>query len=133
MKKVIDAVSALVQLAELRGILKFLHTKQDTTTYVPVAKTLGLFSGGADLARMLGELQDENQAKGEPYLSSLVVGAQNGIPGAGYFVNARQNGHKIPKTPADELLFWAGQMKLLGVPYPQAAIDYAKKLGVSLP
>lgn len=133
MKTVIDAIMALVRLAELRGILKFLQATQQTTTYVPIAKTFGLFSGGTDLAHMLGEIQDENHQKKEPLLPSLVVGSQSGVPGGGYFENARKLGHNIPKTPADELLFWAGQLKLLGVPYPQSAIAAAVKLGVTLP
>lgn len=133
MKKVIDAIMALVQLSELRGILKFLRVTEQTTTYVPIANTLGVFSGGTDLARMLGEIQEENDKKKEPFLSSLVIGAQSGVPGAGYFENARKLGHSVAKTPADELLFWAGQLKLLGVPYPQTSLAHAAKLGVTLP
>jgi hypothetical protein len=133
MRQMMTALMGFALLYQVFGILKFLRNQGLSTTYVPIAKTFGLFSGGTDLARVLGEIQEEDDKNGDPFHSSLVVGAERGIPGNGYFDHARKLGRTIPKTPADELLFWAGQMKALGVPYPQAAVDYAAKIGVTLP
>jgi hypothetical protein len=129
-KPVLEAIERIETLAELRGILKFLAQTKTTTSYVPLAAALGKFSGGSLLATMLGSIQTEDHSEKKPMTSSLVIGAQTGIPGNGYFSNARALGFKILKTPAEEFLFWADQMKQLGVQLPQSSIEQAAKLGL---
>jgi len=114
--KILQAVQHAEKLAELRGILKFLKAAKQTTTYVPVAMALGMFSGSAALAGMLGEIQVEDSTMGAPFLSSLVVSSVTGIPGKGYFDHARKLGCSIGKSPNDELEFWLNQLQTLGVP-----------------
>lgn len=134
MKQMMSALMGFALFWEIYGVLKFLQHEGLTTTYVPIAKAFGLFSGGTDLARVLGEIQEEDDKNGHAFHSSLVVGAERGIPGNGYFEHARTKlKRSIPKTPPAELLFWADQMKALGVPYPPQAVTYAATLGVTLP
>jgi hypothetical protein len=129
-KPVLEAIERIETLAELRGILKFLAQTKTTTSYVPLAAALGKFSGGSHLATMLGTIQTEDVLKKRPMTSSLVIGAQTGIPGNGYFSNSRTLGFKIPTDPAKEFLFWADQMKQLGVQLPPSSIEQATKLGL---
>lgn len=132
-KPVLEAIERIETLAELRGILKFLAQTKTTTSYVPLAAALGKFSGGSLLATMLGSIQTEDSSQKKPMTSSLVIGAKTGIPGNGYFSNARTLGSRIPKDPAEEFLFWADQMKQLGVQLPQSSIDQATSLGLLPP
>ena len=132
--KALQVIKLIEQLAELRGILKHRHKgEKQVTYYVMVAAALGLFSGSAVLANLLGEIQDEDYKRGEPFLSSLVVSSQTGIPGSGFFAHARKLGCKIGKDPVSEFLFWASQMNALDVTFPGEAFETAKALGITEP
>jgi hypothetical protein len=120
-------------LSKLEGILDFLAAGQCFTTYVPVAKALGMFSGGAPFADLLGETQVIDHQSGAPYRSSLITSSETGLPGNGYFNHLRSLGHKIPKTPMDELVFWLGQMGALNVTLGPAAIATAQKIRGTVP
>jgi hypothetical protein len=128
---VLAAIHQIENAAELRGILAFLGQTKSTTTYVPLASALGMFSGGSALASMLGDLQIEDAKRSEPFTSSLVLGAKTGIPGNGYFTHARKLGCSINKDPVSEFLFWAGQMNLLGCELPDTSRNLAKQLGIT--
>jgi hypothetical protein len=123
------AVSAAVQhyalLSKLEGILAFLVVTDSTATYVQVAKSLGMFSGGKLFAELLGETQVADHQAGRPFRSSLVCGSETGIPGHGYFNHLRSLGYKIPQTPFDELVFWVEQMGALNVTLSDAAVKTA--------
>lgn len=121
MQKVMAAIQAQMKLSELRGMLKLLQVLKTTSSYVPVAKALGLFSGSAKFAALLGETQEEDLANDEPFRSSLIVGSTTGIPGVGYFANARRLGCQIGTNPHDEFMFWFSQMLALKVPIPTQA------------
>lgn len=117
-------------VAKLDLLLTFAEEIKTSTTYVPVAKTLGVFSGGNDLAEALGEIQRIDDKAKRPFRSSLVVSVGTGVPGKGYFHMARSLGHTIGATPADEFLFWKSQMDAMGVLLSPVAVKTGKALGV---
>jgi hypothetical protein len=80
---------------ELRGILKLCRVRGELINYVDIAKALGMFSGGTELATILGELMKEAHDAGEPPLSALVVRTDTGMPGDGFFSYARQLGYEF--------------------------------------
>jgi hypothetical protein len=131
------AVNTAIQhyglLSKLEGILDFLAATKSFTTYIPVAKTLGLFSGGAPFAELLGESQVIDHQAGASYRSSLITSSETGLPGAGYFNHLRTLGHQIGKNPLDELVFWLNQMSALDVTIGPAAVATAQKIRNSTP
>ncbi len=131
--KLAAAIDAAVRVAEVRGILKLAaHTKM-AITYVPLAKMLGLFAGGSELAGLLGEIQEECYQNGTPILTSLVIKVNLGVPGPGYFSHLRSLGIEIGPSAKEEFEYWLGQMELLGVPLTQEALEWARSFGVVVP
>lgn len=98
---------------ELRGILKLCRVRGELINYVDIAKALGMFSGGTELATILGELMKEAYDAGEPPLSALVVRTDTGMPGDGFFSYARQLGYEF----TGERRFWEMQVTLLGLQF----------------
>lgn len=118
-----------VLVSSILTILDFLHKgARQTTSYVPLARTLGVFSGGTALAEALGEVQKLDHLAGRPLRSSLVVGKNTGIPGPGYFVMAHQF-HKFGNTAVEEFAFWLQQMDSLGVAPSHESLDYGRDIG----
>ena len=120
---VVKAIKSEIRGAEVRGILKLFLSRKRTTDYVTVAKALGMFSGGSELAGILGNLQiDDNQA-GDGLISSLVVSRKTGVPGRGYFENARKAlSCAIPDDPEQERAFWEAELKKLDIQPPARTI-----------
>ena len=118
------------KVQQLALLLELKANETQSTTYVPVAKALGTFSGGRELAEGLGQIQTIDHKNGEPFKSSLVVGVHTGVPGPGYFHMARSLGHKIGATPKDEFEFWLDQMEQLEAQLSPAAIKTGTYLGV---
>ena len=104
-------VARATKRTELRGILKLCRLHGQSIHYVDIAKALGMFSGGTELATILGELMKEAHDAGEPPLSALVVRTDTGMPGDGFFTYARQLGYEF----TDERAFWEMQVTLLGL------------------
>jgi hypothetical protein len=108
-------VSQAITRAEVRGILKFCQSVRHRITYVCLAKALGMFSGGKELAKILGEIMLEDKEADDGVLSSLVVKASTGMPGHGYFEYARQlYDFSIPDVKVANAIFWRNQMGKLG-------------------
>jgi hypothetical protein len=131
--KLAAAIDAAVRVAEVRGILKAVAHLKLTITYVPLAKMLGLFAGGSELAGLLGEIQEECYQSGAPILTSLVIKVNLGVPGPGYFSHLRSLGAEIGLSPKEEFEFWLGQMELLGVPLTKEALEWALSFGIVVP
>ena len=104
-------IARATKRTELRGILKLCRLRRQSIHYVDIAKALGMFSGGTELATILGELMKEAHDAGEPPLSALVVRTDTGMPGDGFFTYARQLGYEF----TDERAFWEMQVTLLGL------------------
>jgi hypothetical protein len=101
------------------------------TTYVPVAKVAGTFSGGAELAQALGGTQKIDHAASAPVRASLVVGVNSGVPGPGYYEMAVQLGALKPNaTDAEKFAYFKAQRDALGVPLNAKAVARGKHLGV---
>lgn len=77
----------------LRQLLTERSTQGQTVLYRDVANALGLNPPGQirQIAGVLEELMQEDAARGEPFLSALVVG-KPGIPRPGFFIRARSLG-----------------------------------------
>jgi hypothetical protein len=117
--RLIEELRFTIRRAEIRGILRYFKSRRRTIDYVALAKALGMFSGGSELAQILGKLQEEDDAEGQGFLSSLVVGKNTGVPGSGYFENAREVlGRDIARDEGAEREFWAGEIEKLGLPRP---------------
>ena len=104
---------------QIRSILEFCRARKRLTSYLPIAKALGMFSGGSELSSLLGEIQEEDIQAGLPLLSSLVVAKQTGYPGQGYYENAARLGKNVNagQGPDDALNldFWRAQLMGLGL------------------
>ncbi len=118
--RAIKAMEREIRRSQIRGLLMYLAHVKQTIDYVTISAVFGMFSGGSELAGILGEIQEEDFEAGEPLKSSLVIGINTKRPGAGYFAHAREKLKiHIEKGPLDEYQFWAKQMHALGVPVPE--------------
>jgi len=85
---------------------------RSTIGYQDVAAIMGLPMTGNHMARetgqMLGEISQNEHARGRPMLSALVVRV-DGSPGPGFFVLARDLGKLKDGTKEDEKRFWQGE------------------------
>jgi hypothetical protein len=108
-------VSQAITRAEVRGILKFCQSIRHRITYVCLAKALGMFSGGTELAKILGEIMLEDYEAKEGVLSSLVVKSTTGLPGHGYFTYAKKLYplQLPPSLGTSDVQFWRAQMNAL--------------------
>jgi hypothetical protein len=100
--------SELITAAKYHGVL----------TYKDIAKIMNLKDRGQHMGKetghLLGEISEDehNQTPERPMLSALVVNANTGIPGDGFFVLARQLGRlKENATKEQQKEFWANELK----------------------
>lgn len=112
LQQVDEEVRSEITAAEIRGAVKaLLHVLKRPPTYMEVARPLGMFSGGKELAVGLGRIMDQDAEAGRPLLCSGVVRRDTGLPGDGYFEHAaNQHGMAIPSGPDGRLEFWARQI-----------------------
>jgi len=99
--------SELTTAAKYHGIL----------TYKDIAKIINLPETGQHMGReaghLLGEISEDehNRTPRRPMLSALVVKADTGIPGDGFFVLARKlKKLKENATKEQEKEFWASEL-----------------------
>lgn len=104
--------------AKVEAITTHCILQATVTNYVTVAKATGTFSGGKDLAEVLGFIMKDDAKAGRPLSCSVVVRSDTGRPGKGYFVCARDLGLDCPDTPAGEEGFWRAQISALKVVAP---------------
>jgi hypothetical protein len=80
-----------------------------TVTYQEIAQIMGLPLKGSHMGRevghLLGEIAEDECARGRPMLSAVAVGV-SGKPGPGLFSLAREFGRLSGETGEDESRFW---------------------------
>jgi hypothetical protein len=112
MQNIVKAVEAEIRLQSIKAIIKYGIATKTYVNYVPLAKAVGMFSGGTELATILGEIMQEDHKSGGPLTCSVIVGSQSGMPGKGFFDMARSLGFQVPNDQA----FWKSQTQALGMP-----------------
>lgn len=114
-------IKRATRMAQVKAIIQFCIRQQKFVTYYQIARPLGMFSGGSELAAILGDIMTEDDEAGVPLISSAVVRSRlkPGVagPGRGYFTAARSLGLRIGTSQKDEYQFWAAQAsRLLLIP-----------------
>jgi hypothetical protein len=98
-------LAELVRAAQYRGL----------TTYQDLAVVLGLPTRGdhlvSDIGHLLGEISEDEVARGRPMLSAVVVGS-TGRPGSGFFHLARALG-RFDGSAGNEAKFWERELSEL--------------------
>ena len=88
---------------------------QSTAPYSDLADLLGLDMSSPDDRLRIGEMLDEinhsEHEAGRPMISSVVVHSQEGLPGAGFFVCARELGALTTRNRQDELAFFVEELR----------------------
>lgn len=122
MRAFFAGIRQTIRCSEVRGILRLCARRKEFITYLDVARSLGMFSGGRELATCLGQIMEANAEKKEPLLSSLVIRNDTGRPGTGYFEQARSLG-LLHSSKDDEVeAFWRSEVRRLGLD-PEIADD----------
>ncbi len=116
MQRIIDAVTAEIRREKVRAIINYCKNIGVTVNYIPLAKACGMFSGGTDLAKTLGDIMKEDHEQGQPLTTAIVVSVRTDLPGKGFFEYARNLGYQIPHTAPDEKAFARAQQQALGLP-----------------
>ncbi len=93
------------EYTKLTACLDLLSTVGSTATYAQIGRVLGLFAGSAKLARLLGRKMTSDTAANRPLACALVVSAESGVPGEGFFAMAKKLGHSFE----DAETFWEQQ------------------------
>jgi hypothetical protein len=85
-----------------------------TVNYSDLADFLGLDMSSPDDRLRIGEMLDEinhsEHEAGRP-ISAVVVHSQEGLPGAGFFVCARELGALTTRNRQDELAFFVEELR----------------------
>ena len=119
LKNLTKDIRRATRMSQVKAIIKFCIHQQNFVTYYQMARPLGMFSGGTELASILGDLMAEDHQAGDPLISSAVVRSRlkPGIagPGRGYFTMARDLGYLVGTSPKDEFKFWAAQTARLQI------------------
>jgi hypothetical protein len=110
----IKVLEAEIRRQQVKAIIQFAIKTKQYVNYVPLAAAIGVFSGGHELAEILGSIMEEDHAVGRPLSCSVVVGTHTNIPGSGFFAMAKQLGYQIPS--GGEAAFAKSQANQLGLP-----------------
>jgi hypothetical protein len=88
---------------------------QSTVHYSELAEFLGLDMSSPDdrfrLGAMLDEINHAEHNAGRPMISAVVVHAQESLPGAGFFVCARELAVLGTRNRQDELAFFVEELR----------------------
>jgi hypothetical protein len=121
-----DAAGLLADPQEVRAILVASAQAGQAISYSEVLALLGHHFTRPKmraLCTVLGTVDDEAEARGEPELAVLVVRQSDGLPGQGWWVaGAKRHGHTglwegpkaaklIRKLHRQAFDFWAGQIE----------------------
>lgn len=101
--------------SELYQHLIDIAAAQSTVPYSDLGKIMGFDMSRPDdrlrIGEMLDEINNSEHKAGRPMISSVVVHSQEGLPGAGFFVCARELGVLTTKNRQDELAFFVGELR----------------------
>jgi len=88
---------------------------QSTVPYSELAGFLGLEMSNPDdrirLGAMLDEINHAEHVASRPMISAVVVHAQEGLPGAGFFECARELNVLKTRNRQEELAFFVGELR----------------------
>lgn len=96
---------------QIRAVIEHAIQAQTFINYLPLAKSLKLFSGGRQIAQALGSIMEEDHQAGRPLTCALVVSSTSSMPGKGFFDKARLLGYQF----VNETNFWTFQCQALGL------------------
>jgi hypothetical protein len=114
-------------LSDVRDLAQYLRTKTgiDTLRQAKMAMTyqvMAVLAGYGDdhqrdvnFHRHLGQSMAEDHGCGRAFSCSLIINKKLCMPGEQYFQAARGLGYKIGFTPAEERVFWEGQLRLMDI------------------
>lgn len=96
---------------ELRERLITVAQMRLTVVYSDLAEVAGLRADSPDFPYLIGEVLDEinwfEHGKDRPLLSAVAIARGSGMPGPGFFDNARSIG---VYTKHDDMEFWVNQL-----------------------
>jgi hypothetical protein len=95
------------------AIIGFCRVRKDFTSYIDIAKVVGVFSGGDVLARILGKIAEADYKAGRPISTALVIRKDTGMPGDGFFSHMTSLGATVGTTLADHKKYWQAQVDAL--------------------
>jgi hypothetical protein len=75
----------LLKRVACRAVLEYARIQQKTISYIELAEVLSMFSGGSELANVLGEIAKEDFEAGHPVITALAVRKDTGRPGKGFY------------------------------------------------
>jgi hypothetical protein len=96
---------------QIRSVIEFAVQAEIRINYLPLAKSLKLFSGSKQIGAALGSIMEEDHTAGRPLTCALVVSSTTGMPGRGFFEKARSLGYQF----TDETIFWQDQCQALAL------------------
>lgn len=114
-KHVFASIYDQIQFGLTRATIETLRITKSIQPYSVMAPLASYHHRDAKYHTHLSRVMEEDAAEEKPFRSALVINKELGRPGAAFFEKARQLGHTIPNTEADEIAFWKDQLKKLGV------------------
>jgi hypothetical protein len=97
--------SGLVLEKRIAELIEEFIKKGRVLQYGTLGERLNILPRHKSVARALGNLVREDVRNGRPIRSSIVVRADTGIPGRGFFYILRELGFDIPTTEAAKQAF----------------------------
>jgi hypothetical protein len=104
-----------MKFALTKASIETLLYAKATAPYSIMAPIAGYHHRDPKYHGQLGRLMDEDHEAGFPFRSALVINKDKDRPGGQFYEKARQLGHTIGPTEADEIAFHQDQLKKLGV------------------
>jgi hypothetical protein len=93
---------------QIRAIIKFALRAGIMVKYIDLAESLGLFSGGKQLAVALHTIMEEDYELKNPLTTCIILGPF-GLPVDGFFIKAKELGYEFENNE----IFWEQQIKQL--------------------
>jgi hypothetical protein len=118
----VRALRALLKIARIEGVIDYVISQGQTVNYIELAKPLGMFSGGSELADLLGKIFAADVAAGKPSRTAAVIRTDTGMPGFGFYDMAVEVAH-CGNTMQAKVDFWLDAIKQLGLTPPPSALD----------
>lgn len=108
---------------QVEVLLDFCLFRGELCTYSAIAKMVGSFSGGSEMAGVLAEIARSDVSQKKPMRTAVVVGMSperpEPLPGTGFFDLACELGFNIDDSPTAERAFWVAELAKLGFKPPE--------------
>lgn len=109
---------ALLKLTQIQAVIDFVISQGQTVNYITLAKPFGLFSGGSELAELLGKIFDADYAAKKPTRTAAVVRSDTGMPGFGFY-NMAFDLDLCDLRVQSKIDFWLDTMRKLELEPPE--------------